>query len=243
MTIKTARFTFHVGREYAKLRKVLAGVLSCAVLHEAVVKILLDLSPMPFSPEVKANALIASGRHCCVCHKFCGVRVECHHILPEAKGGSDDLENCIPLCFDCHAEVEHYNSQHPKGNKFTVAELRGHRDNWQGLHRASLIEAPATRASACKSNEDSSPDVSDPSEPEVVILLCLASRPTGLIGGFVGVKNICVETGISSMRVNFYLEELRSREFVHFLFGMGDQACWSATHEGRRFLVENDLIP
>jgi hypothetical protein len=85
---------------------------------------------MPFSQDVKAQALIASGRCCCICHKFCGVRIECHHIVPEVQHGSNELENCIALCFDCHAEVEHYNAQHPKGNKFTPDELRGHRDAW-----------------------------------------------------------------------------------------------------------------
>jgi hypothetical protein len=85
---------------------------------------------MPFSQDIKAQALIAAGRCCCICHKFCGVRIECHHIIPEAQNGSNDLENCIALCFDCHAEVEHYNAQHPKGNKFTPEELRGHRDAW-----------------------------------------------------------------------------------------------------------------
>jgi hypothetical protein len=85
---------------------------------------------MPFPPEIKVQAFIASGRSCCICQKLCGVNIECHHIVPEAQGGSNLFEKCIPLCFDCHANVEHYNAQHPKGNKFTAAELRGHRDAW-----------------------------------------------------------------------------------------------------------------
>ena len=56
--------------------------------------------------------------------------MECNHIVPEADGGPDTLENCIPLCFDCHAEVGSYNNKHPKGNKITPAELRAHRDRW-----------------------------------------------------------------------------------------------------------------
>lgn len=85
---------------------------------------------MSFSEKVKTKALVACGRCCCICHKQCGVRIECHHIIPEAKDGANTIENCIPLCFDCHAEVEHYNSQHPKGNMFSPEELRGHRDKW-----------------------------------------------------------------------------------------------------------------
>lgn len=46
------------------------------------------------------------------------------------RRGDDTFENCIPLCFDCHAEVEHYNEQHPRGRKFCESELRKHRDTW-----------------------------------------------------------------------------------------------------------------
>lgn len=85
---------------------------------------------MSFPKDVVDVALVASGRCCCICHKFCGVRIETHHIRPTSKGGDDSFENCIPLCFDCHAEVEHYNDQHPRGRKFSENELRKHRDTW-----------------------------------------------------------------------------------------------------------------
>ncbi len=49
---------------------------------------------MGFSPAVKAAALAACGRHCCICHKFCGTKIECHHIVHEAEGGVDAFENC-----------------------------------------------------------------------------------------------------------------------------------------------------
>ncbi len=85
---------------------------------------------MSFPKDVVDAALVASGRCCCICHKFCGVRIETHHIRPTSKGVDDSFENCIPLCFDCHAEVEHYNDQHPRGRKFSESELRKHRDEW-----------------------------------------------------------------------------------------------------------------
>jgi hypothetical protein len=56
--------------------------------------------------------------------------MELHHIKPESEEGDDTYENCMPLCFDCHAEVQHYNPNHPKGRKFSEGELRGHRDRW-----------------------------------------------------------------------------------------------------------------
>jgi hypothetical protein len=53
-----------------------------------------------------------------------------HHIVPEAKGGPDELGNAIVLCLGCHGEVGHYNAQHPIGNKYSVEELRRHRNEW-----------------------------------------------------------------------------------------------------------------
>ena len=85
---------------------------------------------MPFSQKDVETALVLCGRNCCLCHRFCGTNIELHHIVPEGKGGLDVLDNAIPLCFDCHAEVEHYNPQHPRGRKFTESELKAHRDAW-----------------------------------------------------------------------------------------------------------------
>lgn len=56
--------------------------------------------------------------------------MQLHHIIPEAQGGPDTTDNCIPLCLECHEEVGAYNSSHPIGRKFTSQELKGHRDLW-----------------------------------------------------------------------------------------------------------------
>ena len=85
---------------------------------------------MPFSEKVKEDAMIACGRHCCICHKFCGNKMEVHHITPQKDGGEDTFDNAIPLCLFCHAEVGSYNANHPKGVKFSKSELIRHRDNW-----------------------------------------------------------------------------------------------------------------
>ena len=85
---------------------------------------------MPFSPEVKIEALVACGRCCSICHKFCGIKIECHHVIQEANSGANVLENCIPLCFDCHADMLAYDDKHPKGTKYRPAELKLHRDRW-----------------------------------------------------------------------------------------------------------------
>lgn len=96
---------------------------------------------MSFPPKVKEQALVASGRHCCLCHKFCGLKIELHHVTQKAEGGKDTLDNCIPLCFDCHADMRSYDQKHPKGTKYTVSELTAHRDLWY----AKVSDSPAPK--------------------------------------------------------------------------------------------------
>ena len=105
---------------------------------------------MPFSQGDAERALVACGRHCCLCHKFCGTNIELHHIVAESEGGSDTFNNAIPVCFDCHAEVKHYNPQHPRGRKFTESELRMHRDGWY----AKVATSGSTVASVEHTNMD-----------------------------------------------------------------------------------------
>jgi HNH endonuclease/Domain of unknown function (DUF4431) len=90
--------------------------------------------------DVRDEVLVLCGRRCCICHMFCGTKMELHHIEARAVGGSDTIENCIPLCLNCHAEVGHYNSQHPKGSKFSAKELRGHRAKWYAMMAQLSVE-------------------------------------------------------------------------------------------------------
>ena len=83
---------------------------------------------MAFSTSVANEVLVRCGRHCCLCVKYAGMKMELHHIKQVSDGGDDSIDNCIPLCFDCHAEVKSYNPHHPKGRLFTEKELKGHRD-------------------------------------------------------------------------------------------------------------------
>jgi len=89
---------------------------------------------MPVGQNVADDLLSGCHRRCCICHRFCGVRMEIHHI---EQGGSDETDNLIPLCFDCHAEAGHYNVKHPKGRKYQAGELREHRDQWFGICRTN----------------------------------------------------------------------------------------------------------
>ncbi|SFJ13593.1 HNH endonuclease [Bosea sp. OK403] len=85
---------------------------------------------MTWSPATKTKVLTSCGRHCCICHKFAGLKIELHHIKLRSEGGDDDADNCIPLCLDCHADMSSYDKKHPKGTKYTESELKSHRDQW-----------------------------------------------------------------------------------------------------------------
>ena len=81
--------------------------------------------------QTEVNTLLAHcHRRCCVCHRFCGIKIEIHHIQPLEDGGDDSIDNAIPLCFECHAEVQLYNDKHPRGRKFRPEELREHKELW-----------------------------------------------------------------------------------------------------------------
>jgi len=94
---------------------------------------------MPFSREVKARMFARCMRHCCLCRKQCGTNIEAAHIIDESSGGSNDEDNGIPLCFDCHQEIGAYRNSHPKGNKFTPDELLSRRDKVYGLVQTGQI--------------------------------------------------------------------------------------------------------
>src|SRR5216684_5884754 len=99
---------------------------------------------MPFNRNEVDELLTTCHRRCCICHRFCGVKIETDHMTQAADGGSDSIDNAIPVCFECHAEIHSYNDEHPRGRKFRPDELRQHRDQWLKL----CVEKPEAMLSA-----------------------------------------------------------------------------------------------
>jgi hypothetical protein len=97
---------------------------------------------LEFPKSVRNQILIASARHCCICHRYKGVKVEVHHIKPEGSGGGNVYENAIALCFDCHADAGHYNPNHPRGTRISQEELIKARDSWFGIVASNNIPQP-----------------------------------------------------------------------------------------------------
>ena len=84
-------------------------------------------------PEAGVAQLLADcKRHCCVCWRWCGSKMHLHHIIPRAQDGPDEIDNAIPVCLDCHAEIE---SRGNLGRQFSQAELREHKRRWLEICR------------------------------------------------------------------------------------------------------------
>jgi HNH endonuclease len=86
--------------------------------------------PARFNQKDVDDLLVRCHRRCCICHRFCGVKIETDHIVPAAEDGCGDIDNAIVVCFECHAEIHSYNDQHPRGRKFRPDELRKHKEQW-----------------------------------------------------------------------------------------------------------------
>lgn len=89
-----------------------------------------------FSADDKIKLLLWCDRHCCLCGKACGVDIEIAHIDEKGPG---DPDNAIPLCYECHAKIGHYNRRHPRGNKYKPDELKARRDQIYEQYTRHLV--------------------------------------------------------------------------------------------------------
>ncbi len=81
---------------------------------------------MGFKQSDVDKLLADTGRHCCICGILHNIQV--HHIIPKEDGGSDDIENAIPLCPNCHDKVHIKYSKGRTTRAYTPNELKLHRE-------------------------------------------------------------------------------------------------------------------
>ncbi len=81
---------------------------------------------MPFPESVKLEAKERAKFHCVACHQ---PWVEVHHIIPQAQGGTDTVDNAAPLCGSCHNRYG--------ANADLRKQLREMRDHWWRLCAAA----------------------------------------------------------------------------------------------------------
>lgn len=77
---------------------------------------------MAFSEKIKLDVKKRAAFRCCRCHE---IGIDIHHMVPQAKGGSDDIDNAAPLCQNCHDRF----GANPEKQK----EIRQMRDWWYDI--------------------------------------------------------------------------------------------------------------
>jgi hypothetical protein len=97
-----------------------------------------------FREEDKIRVLLWSARHCCLCGRSVGPGIEIAHL---DRRDDNRIENAIPLCFDCHAAIGHYNDEHPRGRRYAVTELRARREQVYEQHTRHLVSPVEYRIS------------------------------------------------------------------------------------------------
>jgi hypothetical protein len=98
---------------------------------------------MPFSQALKDQVKKMAAFRCCRCHD---IGIDIHHIVPQAQGGSDDIDNAAPLCQNCHSRF----GANPEKRR----EIRLMREFWYEVVREKYHGDPSIDQSAfAKLNE------------------------------------------------------------------------------------------
>ena len=95
--------------------------------------------------ETRAKLFLWCARHCCFCGKVCTTNIEIHHIDGNASNGEEN--NLIPVCFDCHGELNRYNPKHPKGSGYRHLEIKSRREQIYELHTLRYLRQVEIRIS------------------------------------------------------------------------------------------------
>jgi hypothetical protein len=179
---------------------------------------------MTFPKGVAENLLVACHRHCCICHKPAGTKMEIHHIKQKKDGGEDTEENGIPLCLDCHVEAGADYSKHTKGRKFTENELKRLKEQWFAICASSPWQSSLRMQSSPLSEINSSSEIRMISDAMFSELRIDDRRPAQRLVGEVMMQKKSVK------------EEFVKR-VLEFMKSENDETRWKTS-----FLVEEILL-
>ena len=76
----------------------LAGAYSISVVNRSVergAELVRVINDKTQSKAELTAAMVACEQRCCLCRRLKHTKMQCHHIRPIAKGGSNDFDNCI----------------------------------------------------------------------------------------------------------------------------------------------------
>lgn len=99
---------------------------------------IMSSSPPRFSDRDRIRVLLWSDRHCCLCGRTCDTNIEIHHIRQEGENLSN-IDNALPLCFDCHGRVRSYSTGHPVGTAYAETELKRRREQIYDTYTQNLV--------------------------------------------------------------------------------------------------------
>ena len=154
--------------------------------------------------------------------------MQIHHLHPDAEGGSGDFENGIPVCLNCHAEIE---SESNMGRKFSHEELKILRDEWfatvrdrpevllkaaqtqteTGPLEALMAELDFNRVAVLRNIHEPCPPLQDAQFRRAVATNSLAALPTD-------VREAVQYVYVLIMRINYLLDvmaRMRSVEYTN----------------------------
>lgn len=97
-----------------------------------------------FKPADKLKMILWCNRHCCICDKSCGLDIEIAHIIDKSDESisdsiKSDIDNGIPVCFDCHGKIGRYREGHNIGTKLKGDELKARREQIYEKYTRHLI--------------------------------------------------------------------------------------------------------
>jgi hypothetical protein len=96
--------------------------------------------PTPFKAKDVIKILLWSERHCCLCEKPCNTNIVVHHIEQKgAKAKLSNIDNAIPLCYDCHGRIKSYNPAHRVGTSYKIAEIKARRNQIYDKYTRHLV--------------------------------------------------------------------------------------------------------
>jgi hypothetical protein len=92
-------------------------------------------------PDLIDKMMVKCARRCCICRRFRPTKLQVHHIIERNQGGTNDEDNLIVTCMSCHTDVH---SKVPFARRFSVEELKGHRDTLVRMVEQGVLPADDT---------------------------------------------------------------------------------------------------
>ena len=113
-----------------------------------------------FVTQAQMDALIARYGGCFHCKAHPDM-CQAHHIEPVSQGGPTNIDNLVPICWDCHQKVHHYGWQiHTRDGQHTL-----HPPNRAHYGPARAPEQPALHVSGAQADAHPANAAGHPPEP------------------------------------------------------------------------------